>query len=98
MTILKLYHKDRLIGLISNIAPEDTFEMSGDIALTAVAQEYKEKFAYLSDEDALTNGTNPPFDESFLNGWYLEQPDGERKPIDCPGICFPDGEVFWRES
>ncbi|CAN5207591.1 hypothetical protein BH10CYA1_BH10CYA1_59260 [soil metagenome] len=34
MTELKLYHGEVLIGVVLNVAPEDNYEMSGDIALT----------------------------------------------------------------
>lgn len=54
VTTVKLYHKDKLIGTISNVAPEDTFEMSGDIELTPEADLYRPVFVYLTNGDALT--------------------------------------------
>ncbi len=97
MTILKLYHKDELIGTISNVAPEDTFEMSGDIALTAAALNYKRMFEYLTDEEALLSGATPPFEELFLEECYIEDESGKRREIACPGVYFADNEIFWRE-
>lgn len=35
MTELKLYHGNTRIGVVSNIAPEDNYEMRGDITVTA---------------------------------------------------------------
>jgi hypothetical protein len=97
MTMLKLYHKTRLIGTISNITPEDTFEMSGDIALTTAAAEYKPLFSYLTNEEALTSGAEPPFDKAYLDDWFLENEQGVRKEIGCPGIYYAEGEILWRE-
>jgi hypothetical protein len=97
MTTLKLYHKNNLIGTISNVAPEDTFEMSGDIELTSLSEQYRPMFTYLTDEDALKSGADLPFDEEYLGDWFLEDDLGERKEIACPGIYYEDNEVFWRE-
>ncbi len=95
MSELKLYHRDVLIGTISNIAPEDNYEMNGDIALTADFQKYKNVFSYLLADDGLTPGGEPPFDESYFEGWYLEDEHGIRKPIDIPAI--EKNEIIWRE-
>lgn len=94
---MKLYHKDRLIGTVTNITPEDTFDMSGDIELSPIAEEYKAMFAYLTDEDSLNSGAEPPFEESYLDDWFLEDEHGVRKEIGCPGIYYEDREVLWRE-
>lgn len=97
MSVLKLYHKQHLIGEISNAAPEDTFEMSGDIQLTPVADQYKPMMTYLTDEEALKSGATPPFEEAMTEDWFLEDESGARKEIGCPAIYFQDNEVFWRE-
>lgn len=97
MTVLKLYHKEELIGTISNVAPEDTFEMSGDIALTVAALHYKRMFEYLTDEEALSNGATPPFEEQLMEDWFIEDESGHRREIACPGIYFDDNEILWRE-
>ena len=79
MTELKLYHKDNLIGTISNVAPEDTFEMSGSIELTPLSEKYKPMFVYLANEETLTSGADLPFDESDLDNWFLENEKGEKR-------------------
>jgi len=98
MTALKLYHKDKLIGTISNVAPEDTFEMSGDIELTPLADQYKPVFAYLTNEESLTSGVAPPFDKEYFDDWFLEDELGGKKEIACPGIYYHDKEIFWRDQ
>jgi hypothetical protein len=97
MNILKLYHKDELIGTITNVVPEDTFEMSGDIKLTSLADQYKPMFAYLTNQDTHTSGGLLPFDEVYLDHWFLEDEQGVKREIVCPGIYYEDKEVFWRE-
>ncbi|HEY9869384.1 MAG TPA: hypothetical protein V6D08_09480 [Candidatus Obscuribacterales bacterium] len=95
--MIKLYHKDKLIGTITNVGAEDAFEMSGDIDLTPAADEYRPVFAYLTDEEAIVSGAKPPFDQAYLDNWFLEDEQGVRKEILCPGIYYDDKEVFWRE-
>lgn len=96
MTMLKLYHGEKLIGTISNVTVEDQFNMSGDIELTSAADAYKPVFSYLTDEDALTSGAPLPFDKSYLDHWSLEEND-IRREIGCPGIYYEEGEVLWNE-
>ncbi|HEY9685058.1 MAG TPA: hypothetical protein V6C86_26015 [Oculatellaceae cyanobacterium] len=48
---------------ISNVTPEDTFEMSGDIEPTSLADQYRPMLTYPTDEDALKSGADLPFDE-----------------------------------
>jgi len=95
MSKLKLYHGDTFIGTISNIAPEDNYEMNGDIELTAKFGKYKKVFSYLLANDGLTSGGEPPFDDSYFNDWCLIDERGHRKPIDIPAI--ENNEIIWRE-
>lgn len=95
--MMKLYHKNTLIGSITNASPEDMFEMSGDIHLTREAEVYRSVFEFLTDEERMSSGAEPPFAAEYLEGWFLEDEDGNRKEIVCPGIYFDDREVFWRE-
>lgn len=95
MKNLKLYHNDILIGTVTNITPEDNYDMSGDIALTAEFEKYKPVFDYLLANDGQTNGGEQPFDDSYFEGWILKDEDGHQKPIFIPAI--ENGEVIWRE-
>ena len=95
MSELKLYHGDILIGVVSNITPEDIFLMSGDIVLTNAFNQYTKVFDYLLANDGLTDGSPQPFEDSYYDGWCLVDEEGNRKPIGIPSI--ENGEVMWRE-
>lgn len=95
MVKLKLYHGENLIGVISNVAPEDNYEMNGDIQLMPVFEKYKPLFSCLLANDGLTTGGELPFDDSYLEGWFLLDESGNRKPIDIPAI--ENNEIIWRE-
>lgn len=95
MNKLKLYHGNVFIGLISNIAPEDNYEMSGNIELSADFETYKPIFSYLLANDGLTTGEEPLFDNGYFEGWYLKDETGEEKTIPIPAI--DNNEIIWRE-
>jgi len=95
MTDLKLYHENTLIGTITNVAPEDMFQRSGDIELTTAFESYKHVFEYLLANDGLTDGSPQPFDDSYYHNWFLEDIDGKRIEIFIPAI--ENGEVIWRD-
>lgn len=96
MTTLKLYQKVTFVGTITNIASEDTFDMSGDIELSNQAEKYTAMFAYLTDEEAMQSGAELPFDPALLDDWYLEDEHGIKTEIPCPGIYLEDKEIHWR--
>ncbi|MBX3150422.1 hypothetical protein KF728_09760 [Candidatus Obscuribacterales bacterium] len=94
-----LYHRDRLIGHVTNITPEDMFQWSGYIELSSAANDYQVMFDYFNDESREREPEEPdesplPFDESMLDAWYIEDEDGRRE-ISFPVISA--GEVFWRD-
>ena len=95
MNKLKLYHRAVLIGTVSNIVPEDNYQMCGDIELTSEFENYKPIFSYLLANDGLTTGEEPPFDDSYFEGWYLKDENGDEKAIDIPAI--ENNEVIWRQ-
>ncbi len=43
--IFKLFHGEILIGTVSNVVPEDNYEMAGNIELTADGKKYEPIFA-----------------------------------------------------
>lgn len=97
MSTLKLFHNNDYIGVDTNIAPEDMFEFSGDIQLTKKAEEYKELFDYLNDENnAYEDGTEIPFPQSYLENWSLVDESGSKTEIAYPVVC--GGEVFWHDG
>lgn len=94
MNTLKLYHGDVLVGTISNVVPEDNYEMAGDIELTADGKNYEPVFAFLLSNDGLTDGSDR-YENSVYENWSLEDPDGKRHDIGIPAV--ENGEIIWRE-
>ncbi len=94
MSILKLYHGNVLVGTVSNTAPEDNYEMAGDIELTPDGKKYEPVFAFLLSNDGLTDGRDP-FEDSVYENWSLEDESGKRQSICIPAI--ENGEIIWRE-
>ena len=46
---LKLYHRDTLLGEITNVSQEGVW-MSGDLKPTPAAEAYRDFFSYMTDE------------------------------------------------
>jgi hypothetical protein len=65
--------------------------------LTSLADQFKPIIAYLTNEDTHTSGSPLPSDEVDLDHWFLEDEQGLKREIVCPGIYYEDKEVFWRE-
>ncbi len=93
--LMRLYRKKELLGVISNITPEDNFEMSGDIELTESFSKYQPLFDYLHSNDGLTPGGKFPFEEALFDDWEIEDESGQRTAIAIPAI--EAGEIIWRE-
>lgn len=95
--MLKLFHREKLVGLISDVSRDDTFSMSGRIELTDAGNEYKQIFSFLTDEEKMNRGDEQelPFREEDLDGWSIEDESGERLTIMAPGV-YDDGEICWR--
>lgn len=91
---MKLYHGTKLIGILSNITPEDMFLMSADIEVTPEFEEYKPIFEFLLSNDGLTDGSDP-YEDAVYENWSLEDQDGKRQAIGIPAI--ENGEIMWRE-
>lgn len=93
--ILKLFHGSKLLGTISEPS-SDGLWMVGTIQLTQEAEAYKDVFAFVTDEEKMTNGQEPPFDANyFFDNWFIEEVDGTRKETAIPGI-HDGSEIYWR--
>lgn len=93
--MLKLFHGSKLLGTISEAAPDGLW-MAGNIHLTPEADAYKEVFAFVTDEEKMTDGKDPPFDANyFFDNWFIEEDDGTRRETVVPGI-HDGNEIFWR--
>lgn len=88
---LKLFHKDTLIGTITNPSL-DGLEMLGDIELTQAADEFKPIFDFFLIEENLE--LEPPFPEEKLWNWFVVDEAGSREEIGLPYIEGKD--ISWR--
>lgn len=93
--IFKLFHGEIFIGTVSNVVPEDNYEMAGDIELTADGKKYEPIFAFLLSNDGLTDGSDP-YEDAVYENWSLEDQAGKRQSIGIPAI--ENGEITWREG
>lgn len=98
-TEANLYHRDVLIGIISNIAVMDIYNWMGYIELTPAAQAFSDMFEYFGSEEQERETETPdedklPFDESLLDNWSIEDENGRRE-ISFP-VVFNGNEVYWR--
>jgi hypothetical protein len=91
--MLKLFHGNKLIGIIRNEVPDD-FAFVGDIELTPEADEYKDVFAFFADEERGST-EEPPFEEKWYEDWRIEDQNGKQEEIFIPSI-YPDGMICWR--
>lgn len=90
--MMRLYHLDVLVGQIRE--PEvDSPWMYGRLEATDAIVQYRELFAFLTDE--ASGWKDPPFDPSYLEGWYIVDEEGRKLPIEPPAV-HEDGVVAWR--
>lgn len=94
---IKLYHGNTLIGIITDVAPEDSFLWNGTIAITAEGESYRHVFAYLEDEGFMSNEPDLPFEETYLENWFIEKEPGVLKEITIPAIYLDDKEIIWHD-
>lgn len=91
--MLKLFHDRDLIGTITNEVPDD-FAFVGDIVLTEQGVKYKNIFEFFADQDKRMY-VEPPFSDSQLENWFVENEQGERTEISTPAVNDKN-EIWWR--
>lgn len=91
--MLKLFHRQKLIGFITNEMPGNA-QMVGDIELTPAAESNRDVFAFFAHDELDTEEVSP-FSGNLVEGWLLEDEGGKRREIDIP-IVYPDGVICWR--
>jgi hypothetical protein len=91
--MLKLFHDKDLIGTITNEMPDD-FAFVGEVSLTEQGTKYKEIFEFFSDQDKRMY-VDPPFSDSQLENWFVENEYGERTEISTPAVNDKN-EIWWR--
>lgn len=98
-TCAKLFHREEVVGTITNIEVMDMFNWTGDIELTPAAAAFSEMFAYYDDEKARDpespNDDELPFPEELLDHWFIEDENGKRS-ISWP-VIRNGNEVYWRD-
>lgn len=91
--MLKLFHDKDLIGTITNEMPDD-FAFVGEVSLTEQGTKYKDIFEFFSDQDKRMY-VEPPFSNSQLENWFVENEQGERTEISTPAVNNKN-EIWWR--
>ncbi len=86
-----LYYRKTLIGTISNVFTDQPWFI-GDIEVTAAFEEFREGFAFLTDEDNEDRlSVEPPID---LENWFIEDDHGNSEEV---LLAIHDGhEIWWR--
>ncbi len=90
---MKLFHNLEFIGDIEFVELV-AFTMWGRLTLAPAGEKFKEMFAFLVDSD--NSHTEPPFPESELWGWFIEDEAGVRHEIACPGVHDNFTTIGWR--
>lgn len=91
--MLKLIHKEKLIGIIENPMP-DELAMVGEISLCAEAKHYSDLFSFFRDNERKWS-EEPPFSEDLLSDWFVEDENGNRSKTDVP-VITEDNQIWWR--
>ncbi len=91
---LKLYHRDTLLGDITNVSQEGVW-MSGDLVPTPAAAAYRDFFTYMTDENK--GQEDPPFGEDYLDpeNWFVVDDGGRKRGIEVPAV-HADQSIEWR--
>jgi hypothetical protein len=94
---INLYHGNILIGTIASIATEDDEEYNGIITFTPEGETYRHVFEFLANDDPSNAGAELPFEETYLDDWFIEKEEGTMQEIAIPTIDFDECEVVWQE-
>ncbi|MFA7338461.1 MAG: hypothetical protein WC028_16865 [Candidatus Obscuribacterales bacterium] len=94
---INLYHGNILIGTIASIATEDDEEYNGIITFTPEGETYRHVFEFLANDDPSNPGAELPFEETYLDDWFIEKEEGTMQEIAIPTINFDECEVVWQE-
>ncbi len=92
--MMKLFHNSELVGDIEFLGVNYP-DMLGHLRLTPEGEKFKEMFAFFRDESK--NHLEPPYSESELWGWSIEDHEGNmREIIGCPAVLDDFTTVYWR--
>lgn len=90
--MFKLYYRDTFIGTITNVFTDQPWFI-GELQVTNAYDEFREGFAFLTDEDNEHRwDQEPPID---LYNWFVEDDNGVRE--ECQVAIHENGtEIWWR--
>ncbi|MCW3098219.1 MAG: hypothetical protein JWL77_3837 [Chthonomonadaceae bacterium] len=89
---MKLYHKELLLGEITDVGTDQPW-MMGSIQFTPQAATYQDFFAFMTDESNAME--EPPFSEDLLENWFIEDELGKKQEIEFPAV-HEDNTIEWR--
>lgn len=96
--VYRVYWEDTRVGDVRNPRWDDFPWAVGNFTpanFTAQLAEVLDWFGNVaeSDDDELPE---PPFQPELLDNWFLETPEGERKPISVPIVDKKNETITWR--
>ncbi len=92
--MMKLFHNSKLIGNIEFLGVNYP-DMLGHLSLTTEGEKFKEMFAFFRDESKAH--LEPPYTESELWGWVIEDHEGNmREILGCPAVLDDFTTIYWR--
>ena len=96
--VYRIYWNATHVGDVRNPRWDDFPWAVGDFIPANLTQQLGEVLDWFgnvaeSDDDQLPE---PPFEPELLDNWFLETPEGERKPISVPIVDKKSGTITWR--
>ncbi|CAN5361395.1 hypothetical protein BH11CYA1_BH11CYA1_35930 [soil metagenome] len=94
--MLNLYHNSTRVGTITD-ASSNGFDTHGIIKLLPSSEQYKPIFEYFQNQERPKSDA-PPFEEHFLENWFIENEQNQLQEIGLPGIFDLDHRkhIMWR--
>jgi hypothetical protein len=93
MNTLKLYRGSDIIGVVTDPEQEGPETIAG-LELTEGAKKWKDLLDYIMCPKDPTQ--DPPFDYDIFDEWFVEDENGNRRPIQIPGIFDGGTNLSWR--
>ncbi len=90
-----LFHREISIGHIVSDVSQSGFECSAMIELLPVFEQYKPMFEFFDDENNDPD-KHLPFTEEWLEGWSMENHEGEIQDISFPAFYKNYTAISWR--
>ena len=93
----KLYWQSQLIGVIAGVTTTDYPWVRGRFEPRQVSEELREVLGWFAAQAEADDLQDPPFDPRLLEGWFIDNVEGERHELLVPPLIdFDQGVAEWR--